>query len=40
MLRPEIAQFRREFVKLFKIYKARGYDDLTARVYVYHELCH
>jgi hypothetical protein len=27
-----------KFVKLFKIYKARGYDDLTARYYTYMEL--
>ena len=32
-------QFRREFVRIFKIYKARGYDDLTARYYTYHMLC-
>lgn len=25
------SHFRKEFVKLFRIYKARGYDDLTAR---------
>ena len=32
-------KFRSEFVRIFKIYKARGYDDLSARYYTYSELC-
>lgn len=32
-------RFRIEFVRIFKIYKARGYDDLSARYYTYQILC-
>jgi len=32
------AVFRANFRKLFKIYKARGYDDATACYLVYREL--
>ena len=31
--------FRKEFVRLFRIYKSKGYDDLTARFLAYRQLC-
>lgn len=31
--------FRRDFVRLFRIYKSKGYDDLTARWLSYRQLC-
>lgn len=31
--------FRRDFVRLFRIYKIKGYDDLTSRFLAYRELC-
>lgn len=30
--------FRRDFVRLFKIYKSKGYDDLTSRYLTYRDL--
>jgi hypothetical protein len=34
-----VSTFRREFVRLFRIYKSNGYDDLTARFLAYRQLC-
>jgi hypothetical protein len=31
--------FRKEFVRLFRIYRLSGFDDLTARYLAYRELC-
>lgn len=30
--------FRKEFVRLFRIYKSKGFDDLTARWLTYRDL--
>jgi len=34
-----VSAFRRDFVRLFRIYRNNGYDELTARFLAYRQLC-